>query len=414
MSDINRPGDGTDDGAGSPESSLSRAGRHEVSPAASNSQVYDQEAYDRDLATAVSVKDGDVIGEGGLPARFENPGLPPHQPRMSDLSEAGAQRAARQVSTLFAISIIATIGFVVAYFVVPVQHMMFFPGLGRISTSNFFLGLTMGLSLLGIGAGAVHWAKTLMNDEEVVEMRHPMRSADEDRAAVGATLAEGDQVSGLSRRPMIKYTLGAALGIFALPVILPVIGGLGPLDRPYRRFEHSFWDGHETDAEGNHIFERPRLVRDPQNTPIRPEEVTIGSAYHVQPDGLFELSAHHQLEEKAKSSVLLMRLDPASFKDTEAGQKAREWGYEGIVAYSKICTHVGCPVGLYEQHTHHLLCPCHQSTFDVTDDCKVIFGPAKRPLPQLKITVDDEGYLVADQPFAEPVGPSYWERERRA
>ena len=150
-------------------------------------------------------------------------------------------------------------------------------------------------------------------------------------------------------------------------------------------------------------------MRAPQNTPIRPEDVTIGSAYHVQPDGLFDLEPHYQLEAKAKSSVLLMRLHPDDF----VSDKARDWGYEGIVAYSKICTHVGCPVGLYEQHTHHLLCPCHQSTFDVTDDCKVIFGPAKRPLPQLKITVDEEGYLVADQPFEEPVGPSYWERERR-
>ncbi len=91
-------------------------------------------------------------------------------------------------------------------------------------------------------------------------------------------------------------------------------------------------------------------------------------------------------------------------------QKEIDWGYQGIVAYSKICTHVGCPVGLYEQQTHHLLCPCHQSTFDVTQDCKVIFGPANRPLPQLKITVDAEGYLVSAQPFAEAVGPSFWER----
>jgi ubiquinol-cytochrome c reductase iron-sulfur subunit len=80
------------------------------------------------------------------------------------------------------------------------------------------------------------------------------------------------------------------------------------------------------------------------------------------------------------------------------------------VAYSKICTHVGCPVALYEQQTHHLLCPCHQSTFDLTQNCKVIFGPAKRALPQLAITVDAEGYLVAAGPFGEPVGPSFWER----
>jgi ubiquinol-cytochrome c reductase iron-sulfur subunit len=82
----------------------------------------------------------------------------------------------------------------------------------------------------------------------------------------------------------------------------------------------------------------------------------------------------------------------------------------GIVAYSKICTHVGCPVGLYEHRTHLLLCPCHQSTFDVAQDCQVIFGPANRPLPQLKITVDADGYLIAAAPFLQPVGPSYWER----
>jgi ubiquinol-cytochrome c reductase iron-sulfur subunit len=89
------------------------------------------------------------------------------------------------------------------------------------------------------------------------------------------------------------------------------------------------------------------------------------------------------------------------------------WDVDGIYAYSKICTHVGCPVALYEQQTHHLLCPCHQSTFDVTQYCKVIFGPAKRALPQLPITVDDEGYLVAQSDFTEPVGPSYWERGER-
>ncbi len=157
-------------------------------------------------------------------------------------------------------------------------------------------------------------------------------------------------------------------------------------------------------------------MRDPQNTPIKAEEVAIGSVFHVLPESLDWHKEENVeagraewkgvLDEKAKAAVILVRLDPKDFVST----KARDWGYQGIVAYSKICTHVGCPVGLYEQQTHHLLCPCHQSTFDVTRDCEVIFGPAKRPLPQLKITVDDEGYLVAPQGFAEPVGPSYWER----
>jgi ubiquinol-cytochrome c reductase iron-sulfur subunit len=111
------------------------------------------------------------------------------------------------------------------------------------------------------------------------------------------------------------------------------------------------------------------------------------------------------IEEKAKAAVLLVRVDPSELK---SGQ---EWSYQGIVAFSKICTHVGCPVALYEQHTHHLLCPCHQSTFDLTDSCKVVFGPASRPLPQLPIKVDEEGFLYAAEDFQEPVGPSFWDRK---
>ena len=111
--------------------------------------------------------------------------------------------------------------------------------------------------------------------------------------------------------------------------------------------------------------------------------------------------------EKAKAAVLLMRLQPS---ELQVSPGREDWNYNGIVAYSKICTHVGCPVALYEQETHHLLCPCHQSQFDITREATVIFGPAKRPLPQLPITVDSEGYLIARSDFLEPVGPSYWER----
>ncbi len=132
-----------------------------------------------------------------------------------------------------------------------------------------------------------------------------------------------------------------------------------------------------------------RLVRDPDGTPIRAADVTLGSAFHVIPEELATLSHHDgYLEEKAKAIVLMMRLRPEQLIEAE---DRKDWSYDGIVAYSKVCTHVGCPVALYEQQTHHLLCPCHQSQFDVTDHAKVIFGPAARPLPQLPITVDDEG-----------------------
>ena len=216
--------------------------------------------------------------------------------------------------------------------------------------------------------------------------------------------------SQVLRRPLIKYTLGGALGLFAVPLVLQVAGSLGPM--PQNSLSLTFWNGGPSGPGDDPQFKPLRLMRDPENTPIRADDVTIGSVFHVMPEGLLpdpgtgEGGTEHVLEEKAKAAVILIRLEPEVIQS----QKELDWGYQGIVAYSKICTHVGCPVGLYEQQTHHLLCPCHQSTFDVAQDCKVIFGPAKRALPQLKITVDDEGYLVSAQPFAEAVGPSFWER----
>jgi ubiquinol-cytochrome c reductase iron-sulfur subunit len=86
------------------------------------------------------------------------------------------------------------------------------------------------------------------------------------------------------------------------------------------------------------------------------------------------------------------------------------WGPEGYVAFSKVCTHAGCPVGLYQQQFKKLLCPCHQSTFDVADGASVSFGPATRPLPQLPLEVDDDGFLRAQSDYQEPVGPGFWDR----
>lgn len=348
----------------------------------------------------VVLDEGHTERAGGALERFENPGLPPHVPRAADLDERAAKRAERQVGTLFLLSILGTVVFVVAYFAIDLRSVVYVPGMGETNLQHLVLGLSMAASLLGIGFGAVHWAKTLMPDEEIVEDRHPMRSADADREEFVRIMTEDGGSSQVMRRPLIKYGLGGALGLFALPVVLPVIGGLAPWKSPVKELESTFWDG-----TGKGEYTPIRLVSDPQNRPIKAADVTLGSVVHVLPEGLLELE-HGVLEEKAKAAVLVMRLEEDKIKS----QKEKDWGYQGIVAYSKICTHVGCPVGLYEQQTHHLLCPCHQSTFDVTDDCKVIFGPAKRPLPQLKITVDDEGYLVSAQPFAEPVGPSFWER----
>jgi ubiquinol-cytochrome c reductase iron-sulfur subunit len=110
---------------------------------------------------------------------------------------------------------------------------------------------------------------------------------------------------------------------------------------------------------------------------------------------------------KAKAAVILVRMQP---DDIHPYPQRRDWSVEGILCFSKICTHLGCPISLWEQQTHNLLCPCHQSTFDLADNGKVIFGPAARSLPQLPIGLDSQGYIIATHGFYEPIGPSFWER----
>ncbi len=320
---------------------------------------------------------------------FENPGLPPHRKRQTDLDPAKAKRAERVVFGWFLLSALGSIIAVVAYLVVPIT-----PGdLGTVRFNNLFLGLGIALALLAIGIGAVHWSKQLMSDEEHVELRHGTRGTEQTRAKAVEVFTLGDQESGFSRRSLIRNSLIGALAIAPLPAVV-LFRDLAPADQvPTDVFAHTMWES------------GTRLCLDPTGTPIRADDVSFGSAFHVMPEGIDE--AHHPLDEKAKAAVLLMRLpaDQLNEHPDRAG-----WSYDGIVAYSKICTHVGCPVALYEQQTHHLLCPCHQSTFDVKNHCKVIFGPANRPLPQLPIAVDDEGYLIAQSDFTEPVGPSYFER----
>ena len=328
-----------------------------------------------------------VRDDAPLPDRFEDPGHPEHHDRMGDNDPKANKRAERQVVLLFTISILATIGFLIAYFAVP-------PGTspGSIMKSNLALGLGLALSLLGIGLAAVHWAKALMNDHEKSEERHLQRSSDETREAAVAVLKEGAEDSAIGRRGVLQGAMIGALALFPLAIIVPIVGNVGG-DWNVSQFGHTMW------RKGT------RLTTDPSGRPIKASDVTIGSVFHVIPDKLDEQT--HPLDEKAKAIVLMVRLAPEDLKESE---ERKSWSYNGIVAYSKICTHVGCPVALYEQQTHHLLCPCHQSTFDVADGAKVVFGPAKRPLPQLPITVDDEGYLIAQSDFDEPVGPSYWER----
>jgi ubiquinol-cytochrome c reductase iron-sulfur subunit len=324
-----------------------------------------------------------------VPVRFENPGLVPHRARMSDVDPKAAKRAERQVATLFGISALGTLLTLIAYFSIKFDTpMSFMQHLARTRLSTELLGIGLFLALFGLGAGAVHWAKTHMPDEERVEDRHLQRGSDADRRDAVNILKEGAAESGLGRRPLIRNSLIGALALAPLPAVA-FLRDTGPM--PGNSLSTTMWK------------EGLKLLKDPQGTPVKASDLVIGSVVHIVPEGINDVEDY--LEEKAKAAVLLMRLEPNQLDPVSV-----PGSYEGIVAYSKICTHMGCPVALYEQQTHHLLCPCHQSTFDVTQNCKVIFGPAKRNLPQLPIKVDADGYLVAKSGFHEAVGPSFWER----
>ena len=321
---------------------------------------------------------------------IKDPGLPAHVHRKADTDPAAADRAERQVATLFGISALGTVLLIVSYIFVPDDVFIFIPVMGNQNAHQLGLGLGMAISLFFIGMGAIHWAKTLMPDTEVVAQRHEFRSPDSDRKEFIDTVKEGVGASGLGRRSLIKRSLGAALGLSALSPLL-LLRDLGPL--PGKELEKTTW------KSGTY------LVTDPGNRRIKASDLEVGAVAQVLPE--IEDPEHRKLSDIAKDAVLLIRLRPQEF-NLEADKLAMT--HDGIIAFSKICSHMGCAVALYEQQTKHLLCPCHQSTFDVTRAAKVIFGPSARPLPQLAITVDDEGYLVAQAPFNEPVGPSFWER----
>ena len=321
---------------------------------------------------------------------IKDPGLPAHVHRKADTDPRAAKRAERQVAAMFLLSAFGTVLLVFSFFFIPDDVFVFVPVLGNQNAHQLGLGLGMAISLFFIGMGAIHWAKTLMPDTEVVAQRHEFRSPDSDRKDFVVAVKEGATAAGLGRRSLIKRSLGAALGLSALsPLIL--LRDLGPL--PGKELEKTTW------KTGTH------LVTDPGNRRIKASDLEVGAVAQVLPE--IEDPEHRKLSDIAKDAVLLIRLRPEEF-NLEADRLAMT--HDGIIAFSKICSHMGCAVALYEQQTKHLLCPCHQSTFDVTRAAKVIFGPSARPLPQLDITIDEEGYLVARNPFSEPVGPSFWER----
>jgi ubiquinol-cytochrome c reductase iron-sulfur subunit len=245
-------------------------------------------------------------------------------------------------------------------------------------------GAALALALGGLGVAVVVWAKSFMPDDEVTEARPELASTEEEVAAFTKSFEAGEQT--LARRGLLaKLGLGA-VGALGLAALFP-IRSLGP--NPGGGLKST-------------PFAAPGPVRlvDAEGAPIRPAELARTSLLTAWPEGFAG---------DAASPTLLLQIDIDEFNPV-AGRE--DWVVGDIVAYSKLCTHTGCPVGLYQTDLDLLLCPCHQSTFDVLNGAEPVFGPAARPLPQLPLAVDDDGFLVATGDFSGPVGGGFWDRGR--
>ncbi|HXZ61373.1 MAG TPA: Rieske 2Fe-2S domain-containing protein [Acidimicrobiales bacterium] len=282
--------------------------------------------------------------------------------------------------------------------VVFVVAILFLAGFGAAYWQNadpWVLGGTVGVGLLLLGFGLTAWGKYLMPQGPFVEERHPLASTPDERDAMAAALVERSTVV-VKRRKMLGGLFAVGAGIFGIVAIFPLLRSLGPL--PENSLEVTDW------RRGT------RLV-DSTGRPVSRGTLVTGGVMTVYPEGTVILGLGPQPyitdNGQAVDQTILIRLQDQNFT-TMPGRET--WAPAGYVAYSKLCTHLGCPVGLYEEQLELLVCPCHQSMFNVRDGAVPEFGPAPRPLPQLPLMFDDEGYLAAQGPYNQAVGPGFWER----
>ncbi len=342
---------------------------------------------DLEQAPAPSEHESDMNTLPSSVGPIPNPGLEHHEPRLTDVDEHAAKRVERQIGGMLTLSALCTVAFIVSYLAVPADAAIL--GIGAL---NLALGGFLGMALLLIGLAAIQWGRKLMSDREIVDIRHEASSSAQDRREALALFDQGAAESQFGRRPIIRRSLIGAMGLLVLtPIIL--LRDLGPL--PKGAPSRTIW------AKGI------RIVNDVTYVPVKASDLQLGSIVNAVPENITKLEGKDFLDAKAKAAVIVVRMLPG---DIKAFPERVGWGVDGVLCYSKICTHVGCPINLWESQTHKLLCPCHQSTFDLADNGKVLFGPAARDLPQLPIMVDSGGFLIAQSDFTEAVGPSFWER----
>ena len=308
------------------------------------------------------------------------------------------------------------------------------------------LGLTSGVGFAALGIAIVQYVKKFIPEEISVQRRHDGRSSELDRRTTTALLNDAWETSTLGRRKVMKGLLGTAGVLAGLMVVAP-LGGM--IKNPWKKRhdlnylgDGTLWThgwtmqekgvkvylGRDTGAiaelhegvAGSHYSTAgvSRLVRmRPEDLaaasmetvfPPYPEDVNDGDIYDPERD-VYEHHMHSL--HGPRNAVMLIRLRSEDARRVVEREGQEDFHYGDYYAYSKICTHIGCPTSLYEAQTNRILCPCHQSQFDALQYGKPIFGPAARALPQLPVTVDEDGYLIANGNFIEPVGPAFWERK---
>ena len=243
-------------------------------------------------------------------------------------------------------------------------------------------GVFLGVGLFGFGFGMSAWGKYLLPQGPFSEERHTYLSTEGEIDAMNnAVVGRGKMI--FHRRGMLGMLLGAGSAVMGVVLAFPLLRSLGP--QPKKALFVTDW-------------KRGKRLVDITGRPLHASDLQVGGTLTVFPEGY---------EGSSVDQVMLIR---AASSDITTKPGRETWSPQGYVAYSKLCTHAGCPVGLYQEQTQQLVCPCHQSVFNVLAGAQQVFGPAPRPLPQLPLMIDSDGWIRAQRGFAEPVGPGFWER----
>lgn len=357
-------------------------------------------------------------------------------------NDPAEKRAARGVGFWWALSIVFGLAFIAVYLFWPWEYKhLEQDGLWVYTLYTPLLGVTSGLSIITLGIGAVQFSKKFIPEEIAVQKRHDGPSDEVDRRTMTALLNDAWKTSTLGRRKVLMGLGGAGVALAGVAIALP-LGGI--VKNPWKPRamgidgDGTLWTtgwtlvnegekvylGRDTGAiaeeHGGHWSTEGvnRLIR------VRPEDLDAGGMETVFPMTEEMVNDHDDFdatrdvyEEQmhsihgSRNAVMLIRLRHTDAVRAVQREGQEDFHYGDYYAYSKICTHIGCPTSLYEQQTNRILCPCHQSQFDALHWGKPVFGPAARALPELSINVDEDGFLYADKNFVEPVGPAFWERQ---